>query len=135
MKGFGSGKPNKGWLLGGIAILLAAVVAVCFCCVRIETPQQRQQRLASEAGITSSWSTASAEAQTEPVTAGSEVEEEAQEESASSASAEGEHFTCAEASSGHAETSGATHTSQSPGQGTSQQSSNRHALFSGDPAQ
>lgn len=132
MKGFGSGKPKKGWLLGGIAILLAAVVAVCFCCVRIETPQQRQQRLASEAGITSSWSTASAEAQAEPVPAGSEVEAEAQEESASSASAAGETLSWAEASSGQAETSGATQTSQSAGTGTSVTASEPPAVSEAD---
>lgn len=66
MKGFGSGKLKKGWLLGGIAILLAAVVAVCFCCVRIETPQQRQQRLASQTGTGSVWSEELSESLTQP---------------------------------------------------------------------
>ncbi len=70
MKGFGSGKLKKGWLLGGIAILLAAVVAVCFCCVRIETPQQRQQRLASQTGTVSVWSGQPAENLTQPAGSG-----------------------------------------------------------------
>ena len=66
MKGFGSGKLKKGWLLGGIAILLAAGVAVCFCCVRLETPQQRQQRLASQTGTGSVWSEELSESLTQP---------------------------------------------------------------------
>ena len=132
MKFFSQGRRKKALLLGGIALVLAAVVAVCFCCVRIETPQQRQQRLASEAGITSSWSTASAEAQAEPVPAGSEVEAEAQEESASSASAAGETLSWAEASSGQAETSGATQTSQSAGTGTSVTTSEPPAVSEAD---
>ena len=117
MKFFSQGRRKKALLLGGIALVLTAVVAVCFCCVRIETPQQRQQRLASEAGITSSWSTASAKAQVEPAPAGTEPEEEpaAQEESASSASAAAETSSRAEASSGQAQTSGTTQTSRPPG--------------------
>ena len=117
MKFFSQGRRKKTLLLGGIALVLAAVVAVCFCCVRIETPQQRQQRLASEAGITSSWSTASAEVQVEPAPAGSEPA--AQEESTSSASVAAETSSRTEASSGQTETSGATQTSQPPGTSTS----------------
>lgn len=60
------GKRKKALLLGGIALLLAVVVAVCFCCVRIETPQQRQQRLASQAGTVSAWSAVSGKTQVEP---------------------------------------------------------------------
>ena len=66
------GQRAKALLLGAVALVLAGVVAVCFCCVRIETPQQRQQRLASEAGITSGWSSLAQESQqwTEPVSSG-----------------------------------------------------------------
>ena len=66
------GRRAKALLLGAVALVLAGVVAVCFCCVRIETPQQRQQRLASEAGITSGWSSLAQESQqwTEPVSSG-----------------------------------------------------------------
>ncbi len=130
MKFFSKGRRKKALLLGGIALVLAAVVAVCFCCVRIETPQQRQQRLASEAGITSSWSTASAEVQVEPAPAGSEPA--AQEESTSSASAAAETSSRTEASSGQAQTSGTTQTSQPPGTSASVTASQPSATSGAD---
>lgn len=72
MKSWMKGRRAKALLLGAVALVLAGVVAVCFCCVRIETPQQRQQRLASEVGIAGGWSSLAQESQqwTESVSSG-----------------------------------------------------------------
>lgn len=48
MKNWNRLKRKKALLLGAVALALAAVVAVCFCCVRVETPAQRERRLSSQ---------------------------------------------------------------------------------------
>lgn len=111
------GRRAKALLLGAVALVLAGVVAVCFCCVRIETPQQRQQRLASEAGIASGWSSLAQGGQewTEPVSSGGD---DTAEESSAVSRPEGEAAGSASSeqvsASSQAATSGEETLSQAP---------------------
>ncbi len=87
------GRRAKALLLGAVALVLAGVVALCFCCVRIETPQQRQQRLASEAETSSGWSssvTQESQELVEPVSSGADSTDSAEEESSAASQQEGE---------------------------------------------
>lgn len=116
MKSWMKGRRAKALLLGAVALVLAGVVAVCFCCVRIETPQQRQQRLASEVGIASGWSSLAQESQewTESVSSGGDGAASVTEESSAVSRPEGE--AADSASSG--QVSASSQVASSPGEET-----------------